>query len=138
MCCTNFEYSKVSLEAVNKPFYGFSQYMCNSVEVVKICRSGKCLIGLAHCPHLPDLKPEYTSREVYSLWDRVEKMLFRPSRKKRNSLLFNNNKYSPDLKCAISGICMYYFILLTVGPSNCKKGQNFQKFQNLIFFLKFI
>jgi hypothetical protein len=30
-----FEYSKVSLEAVNKPFYGFSQYMCNSVEVVK-------------------------------------------------------------------------------------------------------
>jgi hypothetical protein len=35
MCCTNFEYSKVSLEAVNKPFYGFSQYMCNSVEVVK-------------------------------------------------------------------------------------------------------
>jgi hypothetical protein len=27
MCCTNFEYSKVSLEAVNKPFYGFSQYM---------------------------------------------------------------------------------------------------------------
>jgi hypothetical protein len=35
MCCTNFKYSKVSLEAVNKPFYGFSQYMCNSVEVVK-------------------------------------------------------------------------------------------------------
>ena len=35
MCCTNFEYSKVSLEAVNKPFYGFSQYICNSVEVVK-------------------------------------------------------------------------------------------------------
>jgi hypothetical protein len=35
MCCTNFEYSKVSLEAVNKPFYGFSQYMCNSVEVKK-------------------------------------------------------------------------------------------------------
>jgi hypothetical protein len=35
MCCTNFESSKVSLEAVNKPFYGFSQYMCNSVEVVK-------------------------------------------------------------------------------------------------------
>jgi hypothetical protein len=35
MCCTNFEYSKVSLEAVNKPFYGFSQWMCNSVEVVK-------------------------------------------------------------------------------------------------------
>ena len=35
MCCTNFAYSKVSLEAVNKPFYGFSQYMCNSVEVVK-------------------------------------------------------------------------------------------------------
>jgi hypothetical protein len=33
--CANFEYSKVSLEAVNKPFYGFSQYMCNSVEVVK-------------------------------------------------------------------------------------------------------
>jgi hypothetical protein len=32
---TNFEYSKVSFEAVNKPFYGFSQYMCNSVEVVK-------------------------------------------------------------------------------------------------------
>jgi hypothetical protein len=30
-----FEYSMVSLEAVNKPFYGFSQYMCNSVEVVK-------------------------------------------------------------------------------------------------------
>jgi hypothetical protein len=28
-------YSKVSLEAVNKPFYGFSQYMCNSVEVKK-------------------------------------------------------------------------------------------------------
>jgi hypothetical protein len=26
---------KVSLEAVNKPFYGLSQYMCNSVEVVK-------------------------------------------------------------------------------------------------------
>jgi hypothetical protein len=26
MCCTNFKYSKVSLEAVNKPFYGFSQY----------------------------------------------------------------------------------------------------------------
>ena len=24
-----------SLEAVNKPFYGFSQYMCNSVEVAK-------------------------------------------------------------------------------------------------------
>jgi hypothetical protein len=35
MCCTNFEYSKASLEAVNKPFYGFSKYMCNSVEVVK-------------------------------------------------------------------------------------------------------
>ena len=35
MCCTNFEYSKVSLEAVNKPCYGFSQYMCNSVEVIK-------------------------------------------------------------------------------------------------------
>jgi hypothetical protein len=35
MCCTNFEYSKVSLEAVNKPFYRFSQYMCNSVDVVK-------------------------------------------------------------------------------------------------------
>jgi hypothetical protein len=35
MCCTNLEYSKVSLEAVNKPFYGFSQYMCNSVEVVR-------------------------------------------------------------------------------------------------------
>jgi hypothetical protein len=32
---SNFEYSKVSLEAVNKQFYGFSQYMCNSVEVVK-------------------------------------------------------------------------------------------------------
>ena len=45
----NVLYSKVSLEAVNKPFYGFSQYMylCNSVEVVKKkCRSGKCLI---HC-----------------------------------------------------------------------------------------
>jgi hypothetical protein len=31
----NVLYSEVSLEAVNKPFYGFSQYMCNSVEVVK-------------------------------------------------------------------------------------------------------
>jgi hypothetical protein len=30
-----FEYSNVSLEAVSKPFYGFSKYMCNSVEVVK-------------------------------------------------------------------------------------------------------
>jgi hypothetical protein len=29
-----FEYSKVSLETVNKPFYGFSQYMCNSVKFV--------------------------------------------------------------------------------------------------------
>jgi hypothetical protein len=35
MTDNNFEYSKVSLEAVNTPFYGFSQYMCNSVEVVK-------------------------------------------------------------------------------------------------------
>jgi hypothetical protein len=34
-CVLLTEYSKVSLEAVNKPFYGFSQYMCNSVEVVK-------------------------------------------------------------------------------------------------------
>jgi hypothetical protein len=66
MCCTNFEYSKVSLEAVNKPFYGFSQYMCNSVEVVKKCRSGKCLIGLTHCPHLPDLLSDRQERDFDS------------------------------------------------------------------------
>jgi hypothetical protein len=34
-------------------------------------------------------KPEYTSHEVYSLWGRVEKMLFRPIGKKQNSLSFN-------------------------------------------------
>jgi hypothetical protein len=47
-------------------------------------------------------KPEYTShevyslhtrlltaREVYSLWGRVEKMLFRPISEKQNSLSFN-------------------------------------------------
>jgi hypothetical protein len=34
-CVVLTEYSKVSLEAVNKPFYGFSQYMCNSVESCK-------------------------------------------------------------------------------------------------------
>ena len=63
MCCTNFEYSKVSLEAVKKTFYGFSQYMCNSVEVVKTCRFGKCLIGLTHCPHLPDLLSDRQERD---------------------------------------------------------------------------
>jgi hypothetical protein len=37
MCCTNFEYSKVSLEAVNKPFYGFSQYTAESkINIAKI------------------------------------------------------------------------------------------------------
>ena len=45
----------LSIPRYHKPFYGFSQYMCNSVEVVKKCRSGKCFIGLTHCPHLPDL-----------------------------------------------------------------------------------
>ena len=34
-------------------------------------------------------KPEYTSREVYSLWSRIEKMLFRPISEKQNSLSFN-------------------------------------------------
>jgi len=49
---------------VNKPCYGFSQYMCNSVEVVKkIWRSGKCLIGLTHCPHLPDLLSDRQERD---------------------------------------------------------------------------
>jgi hypothetical protein len=62
----NFEYSKVPLEAVNKPFYGFRQYMCNSVEVVKKCRSGKCLIGLTHCPHLPDLLSDRQERDFDS------------------------------------------------------------------------
>jgi hypothetical protein len=67
MCCTNFEYSKASLEAVNKPFYGFSKYMCNSVEVVKKkCRSGKCLIGLTHCPHLPDPLSDRQERDFDS------------------------------------------------------------------------
>ena len=32
---------------------------------------------------------EYTSRKVYSLWGRVEKMLFRPISEKQNSLSFN-------------------------------------------------
>ena len=67
ICCTNFDYSKVSLEAVNKPFYGFSKYMCNSVEVVKKqCRSGKCLIGLTHCPHLPDLLSDRQEKDFDS------------------------------------------------------------------------
>ena len=65
-CVVLTEYSKVSLEAVNKPFYGFSQYMCNSVEVVKKCRSGKCLIGLTHCPHLPDLLSDRQERDFDS------------------------------------------------------------------------
>ena len=34
-----------------------------------------------------------TAREVFSLWGRVEKMLFRPIRKKKNSLSFNNGIY---------------------------------------------
>ena len=55
------------LKLVNKPFYGFSQYMCNSVEVVKKkCRSGKCLIGLTHCPHLPDLLSDRQERHFDS------------------------------------------------------------------------
>jgi hypothetical protein len=38
--------------------------MCNSVEVVKKkCRSGKCLIGLTHCPHLPDLLSDRQERD---------------------------------------------------------------------------
>jgi hypothetical protein len=37
----------------------------------------------------------YTSREVYSLWGRVEKMLFRPISEKQNSLSFNNGCYMP-------------------------------------------
>ena len=43
-------------------------------------------------------KPEYTSHEVYSLWGRVEKMLFRPISKKQNSLSFNkiNNRCITD------------------------------------------
>ena len=39
-------------------------------------------------------KPEYTSYEVYSLWGRVEKMLFRPISEKQNSLSFNKDNYS--------------------------------------------
>ena len=63
-------FSKVSLEAVNKPFYGFSQYMCNSVEVVrKKCRSGKCLIGLTHCPHLTDRKEISTALLYVYIFD---------------------------------------------------------------------
>ena len=42
-------------------------------------------------------KPEYTSREVYSLWGRVEKMLFKPIRKKRNSLLFNQTNDTTNI-----------------------------------------
>ena len=34
-----------------------------------------------------------TAHEVHSLWGRVEKILFRPIRKKRNSLLFNKMIY---------------------------------------------
>ena len=40
---------------------------------------------------------EYTSREVYSLWGRVGKMLFRPIRKKRNSLLFDKWYFDPPI-----------------------------------------
>ena len=40
--------------------------MCNSVEVVKKCRSGKCLIGLTHCPHLPDLLSDRQERDFDS------------------------------------------------------------------------
>jgi hypothetical protein len=32
MYCTNFEYSKVSLEAVNKPFYGIPLKKCKSTQ----------------------------------------------------------------------------------------------------------
>ena len=40
--------------------------MCNSVEVVKKCRSGKCFIGLTHCPHLPDLLSDRQERDFDS------------------------------------------------------------------------
>ena len=40
--------------------------VCNSVEVVKKCRSGKCLIGLTHCPHLPDLLSDRQERDFDS------------------------------------------------------------------------
>ena len=71
MCCTNFEYSKVSPEVVNKPFYGFSKYMCNSVEVV---------IGLTHCPHLPDLLSDKQERDFDGSVIRVKSIFLMPNR----------------------------------------------------------
>jgi hypothetical protein len=32
----------------------------------ELCRSGKCLIGLTHCPHLPDLLSDRQERDFDS------------------------------------------------------------------------
>ena len=66
MCCTNFEYSKVSLEAVNKHFMDLASICVIQLKLLKKCRSGKCLIGLTHCPHLPDLLSDRQERDFDS------------------------------------------------------------------------
>jgi hypothetical protein len=45
----------------------------------------------ARCTHCT--RGILTAREVYSLWGRVEKMLFRPISEKQNSLSFDNVRY---------------------------------------------